>query len=388
MAVNSAMPPYFTFQDGSGQPLENGYIYIGQPGFEARSTPKASWFDITANTIPTGTASGAAIRTRGGFPVNQSNAVSMFYVDGDYSISVCDRNGVLLYSALSMTFALNVGGAVGPVLAPDGNLAATGFGFVNEANTGFIRPSANTLQTVVGGVLVATQTTTGVVFSQPVSGAGFSSGVLAIAQPLDADLTALAGLSGTGIAVRTAGNTWAQRQIVSSDGSVNITNPAGIAGDIGLSTGTIVGLNTTTGASTVGPFALPAGVKKFTVTSDDSSLNGTGNMIVQLRVGGSFVTTGYTSRGLRGANNISSTSGMIVALGGATAVWSGAMNFWLHDPATNLWLCSLSSGPSDTATNTDVIFGSGRIALAGAVDGVRINSTAGTFDISSLNVNY
>ena len=56
-----------------------------------------------------------------------------------------------------------------------------------------------------------------------------------ISQPLDADLTALAALSGTGIAVRTAADTWAQRQIVSADGSVTITNPAGVAGDINLS---------------------------------------------------------------------------------------------------------------------------------------------------------
>ncbi len=58
-----------------------------------------------------------------------------------------------------------------------------------------------------------------------------------ISQPLDADLTAIAALGGTGIAVRTAADTWAQRQIVSADGTVTITNPAGVAGDINLSVG-------------------------------------------------------------------------------------------------------------------------------------------------------
>ncbi|MBP8240856.1 MAG: hypothetical protein KAX36_00660 [Thermoflexales bacterium] len=57
------------------------------------------------------------------------------------------------------------------------------------------------------------------------------------AQASDADLTALAGLGSTGIAVRTAADTWAQRQITSADGSVTITNPAGVAGDIDLSVG-------------------------------------------------------------------------------------------------------------------------------------------------------
>ena len=56
-----------------------------------------------------------------------------------------------------------------------------------------------------------------------------------ISQPLDADLTAVAGLSTTGLVTRTAAGTMATRQIVSADGSVTITNPAGVAGDVDLS---------------------------------------------------------------------------------------------------------------------------------------------------------
>jgi hypothetical protein len=248
MPVNSVLAPYPTFFDATGAPLENGFIYIGEAGFEARSTPKASFFD-EALTIPTGTASGSAVRTSGGVPVNQSGAPAMFYVDGEYSISVCDRNGVLLYSALTPTLVLNAGGAVGPVLWADGSLGAVGGGFVNEPNTGFVRPSANTMQTVIGGVLVSTQTVGGTVFAQPVSGAGFDTGVLAVAEAKDADLTAIAALSGTGIAVRTAGNTWAQRQVTSTDGSIIVTNPAGIGGNINLSTGGPVLLASKTAAA-------------------------------------------------------------------------------------------------------------------------------------------
>ena len=77
---------------------------------------------------------------------------------------------------------------------------------------------------------------------------------------------------------------------------------------------------------------------------------------------------------------------MIVSIGAAANFWDGAMDFWLHDPATNLWLCR-HTGTED-ATGATQVFGSGDIALAGAVDGVQINSTAGTFDVSSFNVNY
>jgi len=49
------------------------------------------------------------------------------------------------------------------------------------------------------------------------------------------DLAALEGLGSTGIAVRTASNTWAQRTVTSSDSTVTITNPGGVAGNIDLS---------------------------------------------------------------------------------------------------------------------------------------------------------
>lgn len=392
MAVNSAMPPFFTFTDGNGLPLENGYIYIGQPGFEARTTPKASFFNL-ALTIPTGTASGAAIRTRGGFPVNQSNAPATFYVDGDYSISVCDRNGVLLYSALSMTFALNVGAAVGPILASDGNLAAPGISFLDETSTGFSRNNAASIQVSAGGVLVATLTSTGTTFAQPtsftglVSGAGFSSGVLAIAQAKDDTLTSLSGLALVqgDLLYATAADTLARLPKGTASQFLKM-NSGATAPEWVTSSITSQGLLTTTGATTVGPWDIPAGVKAFRITSRLSSLSGTNHILVQLRVGGSFVTTGYTSSSISGTsgNTGAITAGMAVAMGGAAVFWDGTMDFTLHDPATNLWL---STHDGRSSTSPDVVRGSGGIALAGAVDGVRITVTgADTFDVSSFNV--
>ncbi|MGI0077464.1 MAG: hypothetical protein ACREAU_08695, partial [Nitrosopumilaceae archaeon] len=50
-------------------------------------------------------------------------------------------------------------------------------------------------------------------------------------QAFDSDLTAVAGLSSFGIAVRTATNTWATRTLVSTSGNITFVNPAGLAGD-------------------------------------------------------------------------------------------------------------------------------------------------------------
>lgn len=49
---------------------------------------------------------------------------------------------------------------------------------------------------------------------------------------VDTDLQAIAALTGTGILIRTATNTWALRTSVAPAAGLTITNPAGIAGDI------------------------------------------------------------------------------------------------------------------------------------------------------------
>lgn len=53
-------------------------------------------------------------------------------------------------------------------------------------------------------------------------------------QAWDADLDAVAAFSSTGIAVRTAENTWAPRTITSTGATITITNPGGVAGNINL----------------------------------------------------------------------------------------------------------------------------------------------------------
>jgi hypothetical protein len=50
-------------------------------------------------------------------------------------------------------------------------------------------------------------------------------------QPADDDLTAIAGLSVTGMLVRTATNSWALRTLAAPSAGLTITNPAGIAGN-------------------------------------------------------------------------------------------------------------------------------------------------------------
>jgi hypothetical protein len=149
MAINSVTAPFFSFLDTAGKPLEAGYIYIGQPGLEARSSPKASFFDL-ALSVPTGTSTGAAVRTTGGYPV-QNGSAALIYVDGDYSMTVTDRNGVLVFSRLNRAIQVGIE-TTSSGLFGDGNLSGAGIGFGAEPTTGLIRSAASQMRGIVSGV--------------------------------------------------------------------------------------------------------------------------------------------------------------------------------------------------------------------------------------------
>lgn len=89
-----ALPLYPVFHDLAGKPLEAGYIYIGVPGANAEASPLQVYWDED-QTIPIA----QPIRTIAGYP-SRNGSPGALYVAGDYSITVRDRDRVLVYSAL------------------------------------------------------------------------------------------------------------------------------------------------------------------------------------------------------------------------------------------------------------------------------------------------
>ena len=97
MSALSIQPTYPIFTDIDGQPLEDGYVWIGQANLDPQGNPINVYWDA-ALTLP----AAQPVRTRGGYPVN-SGTPARLYVNSDYSIRVMNKNGSTVYSAPTAT---------------------------------------------------------------------------------------------------------------------------------------------------------------------------------------------------------------------------------------------------------------------------------------------
>lgn len=95
--MQTVIPPYPQFNGSDGQPLEGGYIYIGTAGLNPETNPVSVYFDRAA-TIP----AAQPVRTSGGFPTRYGSPANLF-VSGDYSITVKDLKGNLVYYSTNVS---------------------------------------------------------------------------------------------------------------------------------------------------------------------------------------------------------------------------------------------------------------------------------------------
>ena len=95
MSSLSINPPYPAFAGADGQPLDNGYIWVGTVNLNPITNPIAAYWDSDL-TI----AAAQPIRTLNGYPVYQGTP-SRFYVGSDYSIQVLDSKGSVVYTSLN-----------------------------------------------------------------------------------------------------------------------------------------------------------------------------------------------------------------------------------------------------------------------------------------------
>ena len=95
MSALSIRPPYPAFAGADGQPLDDGYIWIGTANLSPQVNQIAVYWDA-ALAIP----AVQPIRTSGGYPVYQGTP-TRFYTTTDYSIQVLDAKGSVVYTSLN-----------------------------------------------------------------------------------------------------------------------------------------------------------------------------------------------------------------------------------------------------------------------------------------------
>jgi len=97
MTAQSVNSPFPIFNDVDGNPLEDGFIYIGTENLNAETNPISVYWDADL-TIP----AAQPIRTLGGYP-SRAGTPARIFADSNYSITVRNKNGTFIYSSSSVT---------------------------------------------------------------------------------------------------------------------------------------------------------------------------------------------------------------------------------------------------------------------------------------------
>ena len=151
MSALSIQPPYPTFQETDGQPLEDGYIWIGQANLDPQVNPINVYWDA-ALTVP----AAQPIRTLGGYPSNNGTPARL-YANSDYSIRVLNKNGSLVYNApastdgFSANFVSFIGfkGQIGTVQDLAGDDGSDWIGFEAASGSAVARSSQDKMRDFV-----------------------------------------------------------------------------------------------------------------------------------------------------------------------------------------------------------------------------------------------
>lgn len=97
MSALSIQPTFPIFTETDGQPLENGYIWIGTVNLDPQVNPINVYWDAALTILAP-----QPIRTLGGYSARNGTPARL-YVNSDYSIRVMNKNGSLVYSAPQAT---------------------------------------------------------------------------------------------------------------------------------------------------------------------------------------------------------------------------------------------------------------------------------------------
>ena len=93
MSALSIQVPFPVFQDRDGQPLDNGYVWLGTSSLNPQTNPVVAYYDSALTIVAT-----QPLRTLNGF-ISLSGSPAQVYVDAvNFSILVQDSKGTTVFS--------------------------------------------------------------------------------------------------------------------------------------------------------------------------------------------------------------------------------------------------------------------------------------------------
>jgi hypothetical protein len=396
----SIQPPYPVVNDTDGQPLENGYIWIGTANLNPQTNPISIYWDA-ALTQP----AAQPVRTLGGYPANAGNP-GRLYAATNYSILVQNSRGVTLYSAPQQTelYGTASGGTgltsyvVGDLLYADGTASLARLADVATGNV--LRSGGVATAPAWGKVDLATDTTGDIDLTAQVTGT----------LPAANGGTGLSSPGASGNVLSSDGATW-QSVAVSTlvpDATDSVKGVVELATDAEVRTGTdttraitpdalrkgalvLDTVQASTSGTAIDFTGIPSWAKRITVIFAGVSTNGSNFIDIQIGDSGGIEATGYAGAQtniIGGATGGANYSGDAFELryNGTSYVFTGHFVLTLLNSATNLWVGSGVHGVNSGLAA--MAFSAGQKTLSGALDRLRISAGGDTFDAGSINIMY
>lgn len=366
LLIKNPIAQFFTLD---GDPLDNGSVYIGTPGLNPETNPVAIYWDRDG-LIP----AAQPVKTSRGYISNNGTPARIYINDLDYSVNVRDKNGVLIYSSLSVT-----GETIG---ALSGTAGAGSIGYDN----GTSGLTATNVQAAIDEVASAPKVNrSGDTMTGPLN---VPAGATGTQVPQAQEVVGVTG--GSVGAAKIPSGTTAQRP-TPAIGHDRFNSTIGrkeyYNGSAWRTDGTFAAQTIATTSGTAIDFEnIPAWAVRFEVVFTRVSLNGSDQILVQVGGASGYVTSGYSQSAERvvsiGTVDNINASGFAIHIAGGS--WAASGSLVIYRPISGNDYAS--SHACRVAENT-VSVGGGVVAMTEPLTRIRITrSGSNAFDAGSVTL--